>query len=606
MANPALNSDTLSNGLSKGFLAQATQVDDGTANDDSNSPAVNAPAKVAGEFLDRVRGAGSDYDSAKARSDNARDAMIKAMASAGDRLRNMNFGPSEQEQNSSMAAAWSANTKTGRFGESMGNVYAQQAANAKAAREAELQKQQMLSQYGVGLAGAQYNQAQKDMADATGAARAFSGPANTNQRIVGQEMGKGYKDNGDGTFSLVTDGSGMTYLEAQNKAKLYGKPLMLKNADGTTSPALASSVVGGHMPVGNAPAQAPKTSPQTASAPPPQAPGSTPATPAAPPNPTAASVMRSKGVVTPTDNKPPNPYDVYTPTYLPNLPGNVFTSQNLRPAFERAADVAFSPQALSQFSSNVNAKGQGYGQTTDSKIQQKAIDKFNDLDKEKSKSVVSQASAGLKNIDEIYALLNSGGSTGAWTDSAAEIVNKAQQLGLLKPGEGSSLKNLSYADFGAALGKKLNDLTTQGLTTTYGSRVTNMDVTQALKSSPNPNMPDAAVRLMLKWKAATLEADLQANALKSKFSTLPGVDPRQFSSWYKKYLDPYSNSVVRNQPELKDADPINATFKNLNGEIPELKQVNQNGWALEQGKTGSYGYVNPHDRTQYVGVGRVY
>jgi len=594
MANPALNSNPLANGP----LAQAAQVDDGTANDDSNSPAVNAPAKVAGEFLDRVRGAGSDYDSAKARSDNARDAMIKAMASAGDRLRNMNFGPNEQEQNSSMAAAWSANTKTGRFGEAMGNVYAQQAANAKAAREAELQKQQMLSQYGVGLAGAQYSQAQKDMADATGAARAFSGPANTNQRIVGQEMGKGYKDNGDGTFSLVTDGSGMTYLEAQNKAKLYGKPLMLKNADGTTSPALASSVVGGHMPVGNAPAQAPKTSPQTASAPPPQAPGSTPATPAAPPNPTAASVMRSKGVVTPTDNKPPNPYDVYTPTYLPNLPGNVFTSQSVRPAFERAADVAFSPQALSQFSSNVNAKGQGYGQTTDSKIQEAAIKVYNKDTLDKDKNVVNQASSGLKNIDEIYGMLNAGGSTGAWTQQASGVVNKLQQLGLVEPGEADQLKKLSYADFGDAINKKLTDLATTGLSTTYGARITNMDVTQALKSSPNVDMTEAAVRTLLKWKAEALESDLQASALKSKFSTLPGVDPRQFSSWYKKYLDPYSNSAVRNQPELKDVDPIISTFKNYKGEVPELRPVDHQGWQLVHNSSGM-GYVNPNNRTQF-------
>ena len=530
-----LNSQPLAGGLQQA----APVLDDPNGDIEDSSP--STAAGVGSEFTGRARQAGSDYDSAKSRSDTARTQMIQQMSNAGAALRGLQFGPSDAEKNASMAQAWTQNTHTGRPGEMMSNVYGQQAANLKAQREADLQKAQLMSQYGVGLASAQYTQAQKDMADATGAARAFGTVGTAHDRMANQQELKGFKDNGDGTISQVTDGSGVPLTVLQERAKLAGKPLMLKNADGTVRPMVADKATGVNL---RPSAPAAPGAPQASAAPLPASAGAagtvTPATgtgqqPIAVQMASPAGQAGTSGAA-PAPQKPSaNPY---TGPALENLPGTPYSSPRVSPAAEAAAQEAFSPQALAPFMSSATQKGIGYGPTLDAVAKAKDNAAFATKASTLQADAASHAEMNLRLENEMLGELNKSTTmTGPWANDLNVLKAKFQQIGLMSPEEAASI------DSAYKMNKWGLALATNGLKSTYGARITNLDVQQALKSNPNQDMPEAAARALIQMGVQRDEGELHAKAFMEKYNNIQNIDPKQFGQWYRKYVDPYSASV---------------------------------------------------------------
>lgn len=102
------------------------------------------------------------YASAAGQANEAYGAQRKTLQDATARLLAMQMGPSQQEQDYRTAAAWGTGEPgTGRI--NAGGINAAQANNLQAVREAELQKQQLLTQYGMQIPQTQLGAANQRM-----------------------------------------------------------------------------------------------------------------------------------------------------------------------------------------------------------------------------------------------------------------------------------------------------------------------------------------------------------------------------------------------------------------------------------------------------------
>lgn len=89
----------------------------------------------------------SQYSAAAGQANEAYAAQRKTLQDATARLLAMQVGPSEKEQAFRTAAAWGTGDRAGRI--DAGGINTAQANNLQATREAEMQKQQLLTQYGM-------------------------------------------------------------------------------------------------------------------------------------------------------------------------------------------------------------------------------------------------------------------------------------------------------------------------------------------------------------------------------------------------------------------------------------------------------------------------
>lgn len=155
---------TIADGASGGLLPQETQMEDegelppigGTEEDDTESTLSASPSAGGLGSLDAFRA----YEKAQQAVNAQITANIDLLTKARDTLRDRRAGPSNAERWFAIAAALGKPTRTGSFGESLGNLGEvlgeQQAARRKAAEERDM----LLEQYGLKIGNEQLRLAQ--------------------------------------------------------------------------------------------------------------------------------------------------------------------------------------------------------------------------------------------------------------------------------------------------------------------------------------------------------------------------------------------------------------------------------------------------------------
>ena len=126
-----------------------TDYEDDTV-DDTTAPSLGG-ALSAGD----VNSALSAYNKAQSNVSRQIQANIDLLTDGRDRLRGQRMGPSESEKWFAIAAALGKPTKTGSFGESLGNVNEVLADQFAAQRKAQTEREDLLERYGMQIGGEQ-------------------------------------------------------------------------------------------------------------------------------------------------------------------------------------------------------------------------------------------------------------------------------------------------------------------------------------------------------------------------------------------------------------------------------------------------------------------
>lgn len=530
--------------------------------------------------------------------------MISKMDSTTQKLQGMNFGPSPAEKALVIGAAMGQNTKTGRFGETLGNVTSAMANLAKESRQAEMQKQMLIAQYGIQGSAARMKNASSMISQDQATMRAANGASGSATTAGARMLGKGIQAFTDPTTNETTvklapgadNAAGlMAYASAAgHPGRLVtdhdGSQYVVSQYTGMTRP--VNPWTGG--PFQESSSGSPSVAPTAASHParPMATSGAAPG--AAAGITSGAAPMMAPASTSPQAQSPASQYrSWYTPPDQPNVPGNVFNSPKYEAAFERASQDAFAPQNL--FHSIAAASGTGqFGQTAAGKGQSKAEEKyrinFDDPDKPESQRYQS-AQASLQAVNEMMRELDGGATTGAWANNITDIRNKLVQVGLLSKDSDDYNKLVNNSE----LIKYATKLTTSGLKSDFGGRVTNMDVQMGLKSNANPDMPEPAIRAILKTKAMYDMQAMQHHDFVKQYMSIPGADPTRADDAYRKYMDPFSAS--RFKQYAGGADFGSVVTPNKSGYLG-LSHTNGQGWVLTKGPTGT-AYVNPKNPTEF-------
>lgn len=126
-----------------------TDYEDDTV-DDTTAPSMGG-ALSAGD----VNSALSAYSKAQTDVSNQIQSNIDLLTAGRDRMRDARMGPSESEKWFAIAAALGKPTKTGSFGESLGNVNEVLAEQMAAKRKAETERADLLERYRMQIGGEQ-------------------------------------------------------------------------------------------------------------------------------------------------------------------------------------------------------------------------------------------------------------------------------------------------------------------------------------------------------------------------------------------------------------------------------------------------------------------
>lgn len=133
----------------EGLDMDETDYEDDTV-DDTTAPSLGG-ALSTGD----VNSALSAYNKAQADVSRQIQANIDLLTAGSNRLRDQRMGPSESEKWFAIAAALGKPTKTGSFGESLGNVNEVLADQFAAQRKAQTEREDLLERYGMQIGGEQ-------------------------------------------------------------------------------------------------------------------------------------------------------------------------------------------------------------------------------------------------------------------------------------------------------------------------------------------------------------------------------------------------------------------------------------------------------------------
>jgi len=573
--------------------------------EDTSGQSTGSPTSVQGQraepFQQQAVGALQQASMARSDMDTARAQMLSQMQQAGARLRDLQLGPTQEEMNMRLASAWTQPQRSGRGSDAMSGVYAQQAANLQSQREAELYRMQLMSQYGMAPAQMAYQQAQQRYQDAINAERAGALAAGRN---YGQETSlarQGWQMLPDGSIQY-RPGAEQT-VGFQNWLKQFGhNAVKVQNPDGTYTLRPATQFT----PPPNLPQNSGVTSaPNAGSAPTIAAPSAATVPPAGAGAQPAAGPMPGRQPA--VRQAPPGSagqqgslyHNIYNAQDTPNLPGTVFSSPAFDNAYEQATRIAFSPQGTAPYATSTSAPGMGMGMTAVNKAQIAADTKYKEDEMKRVEPMVESAKQNMVTAEEMMSDLNShaGVLTGSWATLGNDIKAKLIQLGMMSPEDAERISN------GQEFTKYARQLAASGLKTTYGGRVTNMELDQALKSNPNADLTDRAIRLLLQMEVQKDQQILHEQAFRSEYFNNPRLAPTKFQNFYDHYLNPYTGSTFSQLAAQQTGAPLNFTspMRNRQGAVSVLAPVDEKGRVLVHNKSG-YGYVDVKNPTDAVEV----
>ena len=516
----------------------------GTEGDDSQDESIFGPGISAPKLSPTLGGRASQWGKYalqdRERSQAATQAqaaagqnMIKAMDSATSKLQGLPFGPSPAEKALTIGTAMGQNTKTGRFGETLANTTGAMAKMAAEERQANIQKQMLLAQYGIQTAGAQMTAAQKAAGAATAQQRADAMSGNAAQTANARMLGKGIQDDGNGGIHIAP-GADSSFAQLAY-TKLYGqKARAVQNADGSID--LVSPFTGTSPPPGFSASAAPPTAaaPRTAAAPAaaaPAAPGAAPAAPGAAPAAPANTVTGRAftqadfpsffGVAgDPKSLIPGTLNDPHATAALATVANNAFDVNNFR-QYQIGGGKATGGVNPAAFKENLKTQ-EGY---------------------DKAAAGAQEQNYNYQHMLDQLPNVRTGGWQAAVTPLRQAIhgwINSSDDPALNKQLEGI-LGNIDKVNSEAAFNKEAMAAGTLGLTSRFGNRVLLAEFQSYMKSQPGQDLPEGAIKYLIANQIERNMKIINESNLHSTFVS-HGGDQNQWQNFYTRNFDPYSNS----------------------------------------------------------------
>ncbi len=463
--------------------------------------------------MDRLQ---KQYSDLSGQNADAYAAQKKALQDATERLNAMNFGPSAQEQHYRNLAAFTDGSHGG-YGFNPAEVNQTKADILKEQREAEMQKQQLLSNYAMQIPQATIAANKETMNQNLG-----------QQRVLGSQINNSansqFKRNGNDPWYVARDNEGNPFIPKQNLdalnqvelSHLYGRFTLVPNADGSKRIVPGASIAAPQ----NGSAQ-----PQTGNAP--QIPG-----PSAPGTGAPRSAAPQTGL---------------SPQFLSGLfqPSNVLSprygalTQDTKPVYVQTAQQAFDPQEF-----------QNYKFTPDWLTNNKdAMKKDLEQKNKEMSSTLSGANNTISNygraLQAIDGLQNDPKlMTGPFGEKKAALEN------FLRGAVGDDLTatilndpQLKALEAKQDSDKYFRQAATAGLQAVYHGRITNQELSTQLASLPSSNLMPAVARMLSK-----AQTDIaQDNVNKAKLWPVyvqKGGNPSMYDAWYETHFSPFSTDSV--------------------------------------------------------------
>jgi len=478
---------------------------------------------------------------------------------AMERLLTKESGPSKSEIMLRLAAAMGAPTKTGRFGETMGNVAGAGAEAMQAKRVASEANKNLADKYGIeggnvmlGSMDAQTRQLMSQMESERTRARQYetAGAGRT------MPLEPGVTVTADGRYWWANEQGQLTphtlqeYWASKTGSKEAGK-FPWKTVTGPMGPGMASQLPGapGGPPQFGAPGgmEAPEgvsspppgygEAPPTRSEVPPSGPtGGVPTTPAAQrPRATAGSLVPSNEPLDPREVSSIEP--LFTPFADLPIEGAMFSSVTA-PAIRKSLAYAFR-EIPRQDTRNIPLSGPGAVQAKN----------MMEVDREKAKKDLAEyqtastaANDVLKNYTHMFADLEQGFRTGKIGRAATSIEQAI--TGILPDSVRDTLIDEQRNSREFSFDKWALDSATRTLKMIYGARVTNIDLETAIKSAPGRDISEKASYSIMMAKADWAQEQILKGNVYSEFLSRGG-SPMRFNAWYNSRVSPYYDNALR-------------------------------------------------------------
>jgi hypothetical protein len=502
-----------------------------------------ARAKAGSRFSeneDEMTSLRNQYQNVSKQQSDAYSKQKELLDAATQRLLGLQAGPTDQEMLYRIGAAGGA---PGSF--NIGNVNAAKAEGLKEQREAEMQKQQLIAQYGLQGTQATIGAANSRLGQLTQQERIAQSGLNSsgNQMFRGQSNLPWYvKPDGQGGYTLPAGAEKI--MDQQAMSKLFGRFTLLPQPDGSKKIVM----LGGQSP-GVAPAAAPPAPPVVppspappAAAQPPRVP--VPATPGAPP---AAPQAPAPSPQPKVDPLAAQYSDLFLPSTVLSPQYGALTPQT-KPAYVATAAQAFDPQYFKGYQWNPQHIG-------DDKIRMKQIEQtsgqMSDAAQGAEATIYNYGNA-LQNMDKLGDpnLLTgpAGAKIGAFENTLRGVLGNDLTSQITND---PSLKGLATQQ---DTDKYFLNAATAGLKAIYGGRITNMEVQQRLKSLPSNNLLPAVTRMLASAQGEVAQDTINRSKLWSAYIDHNG-DPNQakFNTWYEANFSPFHASRLKDNLTAEEA-----------------------------------------------------
>jgi hypothetical protein len=535
---------------SLGIPTDDSQINDPGTDDDGPLSAVTqggarrAAADRYNENSDEMEDLRQQYANTSKQQADAYAQQKAQIDAATRRLTEMPTGPSDQEKLYRLAAAYSA--PVGNFGNAISGVNQTQADILKERREAEMQKQQLLAQYGMAGPQATIGMTNSRLGQIAAQERIAGSQLNSagGQQFRGQTNLPWYvKDNGDGSYALQPGAERV--MDQQAMSKLFGRFTLIPQPDGSKKIVM----LGGQMPA------APQQAPQTQTAPPqqvqqpPQRNGGVPA-PQAPRVVAAPSTTAPPPPATPQQQaKPlPTPYDdLFLPSTVLDPKYGALTPAT-KPAYVATAAQAFDPGYFKEYQFHANNYGDMDIRKKNIEVEGKELGDAGNA----AQSTIYNYGQALQNMDQLAdpKLLSgpAGLKVGAFENTLRGVLPDAVTEKLFNDPDLKKLATQQDTD------KYFLNAATTGLKAIYGGRITNMEVQQRLKSLPSNNLLPAVTKMLAAAQAEVAQDTVNRSKLFGAYVSKGGdPSPTRFNTWYEANFSPFHQSRLKDNLDAQKA-----------------------------------------------------
>jgi hypothetical protein len=521
----------------------------------------------ADEWNRRLSG---QYESAK----DASNAYKQLLQDTADRLRGTNVQPTMAERWGAIAKGLAAPASSGSFAQHFANAAGAGADLMAQGRQAELAKQDLIAKYGI--EGAQ----QALQASQMGINQASSQENNAQNRVAQLATSQGNLnrtsplppgvesiDPATGNYRMYGGQviAPMDYARSWNRqvatGKTEGKAWLVTMADGSqqiisTPPGtFGPPQIPGARSIVPAPAGSPQPAPQP-QAPPgaagarpavPGAPGAAAVPPGAPPQAAAPHpAVAPPAIAAPTPAQHSDLYErVWTPPAT-DIPQSPLSDTNFMPIYAQIADKAFA---------NIPKIDYGAGRSNKMGI---SLSGKNMAEEDKAyaeneiKNIPDRDDSASRNVfvaKQMLDSINSGNlHSGPGSEWSLPIREQMAAFGLITP---DAVKDDEI------FRKEARTLAASGLKTTFGGRITNMELDNQIRANPNLALTMPAMKQLLEMELEKDVMQLHQDAMFGAYHT-QGGSSLQFRNWYRQYFDPYAASMANRSIAQAQARPQTA------------------------------------------------